>query len=577
MIMKTTNIIKAFSWLLFISIFLSSCEEDGNKIYLSSPLESDFIASTDQTVLTKDIAQKIVLSFSWTKSAIFISDPDLKAPEDILLTYIQASTEEDFSSNIIESEEEELSRAYTAAELSVLAKNLGMTAEVARNIYFRLRATTGRNLEGTYSKTLTVNVTPYLIDMSIGMILDGTGAETGITLSSPDENGVYTGFIGATGWYNFYLLEGDGVLWGNPPADGNEFKLSSGKEIWNCWFPGAGGCYYTVFNTPQEAWSALYLETLEVSGDLTGSMTFDRPNTRWTYVFNAPAATTINIRLNGAGQQYNQSTGTDADAAIETPVAFVQNSEYITMGSQSETISVTIPQAGESTLIVDLSDPNGWICEVKSGADRGDEIPEYLYLAGIDDLISGSWTFDNYVTLYNEDNKAYAGIVNINSEWGYTIHTEIDNWGDKYTLDQGDEYTGTLIFTENPDEGDNIPAPPAGLYLIDISIKGLTYEVCLLKDTIYVAGLNDVWSFDTMLTTSSTPGVYSGRITIVKASAWGFAIYLFDDDWNHMFGGSGNKLYYSGSNITDDANLSPATYTMTVDLINGTYSIQQTN
>jgi hypothetical protein len=41
-----------------------------------------------------------------------------------------------------------------------------------------------------------------------------------------------------------------------------------------------------------------------------------------------------------------------------------------------------------------------------------------------------------------------------------------------------------------------------------------------------------------------------------------------------VYGGSGGELYFGGNGITDDATLGAGTYTMTVDLINGSYTIQ---
>lgn len=39
--------------------------------------------------------------------------------------------------------------------------------------------------------------------------------------------------------------------------------------------------------------------------------------------------------------------------------------------------------------------------------------------------------------------------------------------------------------------------------------------------------------------------------------------------------GSAGKLYYKSNNgITDDATLAPGTYTLTIDLINATYTIE---
>ncbi len=558
--------------LMLLSIFLLfSCENDGDTIYLSGLEGGDLVATESEVVLSQEVSNQVVLSLTWTKSALSVSDPNMFAPDDVLSTYIEVSTTEDFSSNIVESFETGTSKAYTGSELNTLAKNLQLAPDKAIPVYFRLRASVGNNIDAVYSNTAIVNITSYEIDMSVGFILDSKMEDTGVTLVSPSSDGIYTGFMGATSWYNFFLLEGDGKIWGNDGVTGTAFELSSEDDAdkrWNCWFPGLGGCYYVEVNTNRSLWSALYIPSLTVNGDLSAEMTFDRPNVKWTYVFQSSGAASYTIRLNGTGKLYDHTTGTDDAAAIDKTVAFSQAGSVIELTDKAGDITVQVPAAGEYTLVVDLSDPAAWKCGIVSGSEEPEETPLYVYLPGVDDGISGSWTFDNFLTLYNEEELAYAGVVQVNSLWGYSLNTEKDNWDDKYTMEEGDAYTGTLVWQgEN-----NLPAPEPDVYLIDVSLKALTYNLSKLESQVFVVGLHDVWEFDIPLNATGTPGVYSGEITINSASPWGFQIHL-DNSWNHYFGGLNGQLSYKGSNITDDASVSPGTYTMTVDLINGTYSL----
>lgn len=559
---------------IFIIIFsltaFTACEKDGDLITLSGLEESELMATETDVVLSQETSAENVLSVSWNTSTLTVSDPNMSAP-NILVTTLQMSKTEDFSGSVVESVESSLSRAYTGAELNTVAKNLGAEPDVATPLYFRLKASVGDNIEPAYSNVVLVNVTAYQIDMSVGFILNSKQEDTGVTLYSVDSNGEYVGFMGATSWYNFYLKEGDGTVWGNDGVSGVPFELSSEDDAdkrWNCWFPEPGGCYYVDFNTNRKRWSALLIPALTVSGDIEGEMTFDRPNVKWTIPFTA-TSTTITVKVSGTGKLYSYTTG-DA-AAIDTPVAFSESGGNLVLADLAGDLTVTVPQAGQYTLVISLSDPKAWICEAVEGTEEPVEVSQYVYLPGIDDgLNGGNWTFDNFLTLYNEDELSYAGVVNVNSLWGYGIYTEKDNWEDKYTLGEGDAYTGTLAYQgEN-----NLPAPDPGLYLIETSLKGLTYNLTNVGSEIYVSGLNDVWDFSVLLATTETVGTYSGQITINSASEWGFQIHL-DDSWDHYFGGSSGKLYYKGSNITDDASLTPGTYTMTVNLIEGTYSITQ--
>lgn len=555
-------------FLLSLALF-AACEKDGEKIYLSGLEAGDFMVSETSVTLSKETSAGIVLSVAWSKCTPVISNPNMGAP-DVFTAYIQISTQEDFA-NAIETQGENESKAYTGAELNAIAKNLGMEPDVSAPVYFRLRGSMGSNIESAYSETKTVSITPYFIDMTVGNILDSNKAATGITLSSPDANGIYTGFIGATSWFNFFFEESDGRIWGNIGVDGKPFVASSEADSWNFWYPDPAGCYFTEVNTVAKHWSAIHLPVLSVSGDLTADLTYDRPNNRWYYVFEAGAAGSLTIRLSGQGDLYNKETGDAAPAADKVTIAFAPDGDRLVRTSEAGDITVGIPAAGTSTLIVDLNDPKAWTCSVVSGSEEPNAVITELFLIGIDDGITGDdWNFNNTLKLYNEDGQKYAGVINVNSLWGYQIAIENDNWGDIYTQADGDAGAGTLVFQG---EG-NIAAPAPGLYFFDVSLKDLTYALTAVGDEICLSGLNGVWDFATTLQATGTPGVYSGSITITDVSEWGFKIYLVANDWDHVYGGSAGQLYFGGGGITDDATLETGTYTMTVDLIHGTYTIQ---
>jgi len=557
---------------------MTACENGGDKIYLSSIEESGFIVTESNVKLSKENSTRVVLSLAWTKDAfLVVSNPSMSSTATVSY-FIQISTNPDFNikSEIFEEVATGLSKAYTCAELNIIAKNLDIEPGNETPLYFRIKSVTGINMDGPYSKVATVNITSYLIDMSVGTILDANKVETGRSLTSPELNGIYTGFVGASGWYNYYLLESDGTIWGNDGVSGTAFLMSSendDEKRWNFWFPGITGCYFTEVNTVKKQWSATLLPTLKVSGDIQADMTFDRPNVRWVTTFNATAASTMKIKLNSDAKLYDYTTGDSDDAAKDTPFAFAQSGENIIRAEQAGNITVSVTEAGTYTLVVDLSNPQSWTCTAVSGSEEPEPVIQYLYLPGIDDGITDAdWNFDHYLKIYDEDELKYAGVVNVNSKWGYSINPEKDNWTDRYNMDEGDAYSGKLRFKG---EENNIPAPTPGVYLIETSMISFAYSLTAIGNQIYVLGLHDQWNFDTPLTATATPGVYAGNITINSASPWGFAIHLKNNDWDRKFGGSDSKLYYRGENIKDDATLAAGTYLMTVDLINETYSITQ--
>lgn len=389
--MKINKII-FFLGVLFSLLPITSCEEDGERLYLYGPETNQMVATNNHVVLSQENAGAILLSLTWNKSVLALSDPNVSVP-DLLISSIQLSTKEDFSANVLEYAESKLSHSYTGAELNTIAKNLGLSPEMATAVYFRISSKTGNNMQPVYSNIVSVDITPFQIDMSLGFILDSSKNDTERTLASPGSDGIYAGFMGVSGWYNYFLKEGDGTVWGNAPVDGSDFTISPASDAWNMWFPGPSGCYYTIVNTVEKKWSALWLPTLTVSGDIAGEMTFDRSNVKWTYVFSTMETGTKTIKLSTTGKQYNTTTKTDDAAAVNTPVAFAQEGEKIILAATAGNLTVSIPETGEMTLTLDLSNPTEWKCEIVKGSTGPVDVNPYLYVPGIDDASLSPGTY----------------------------------------------------------------------------------------------------------------------------------------------------------------------------------------
>lgn len=106
MLIRYNNMKKINTLLALLSalLLLGACEKDGEKFYLSSPVESDLIASTNAVVLTEATAKLYALSLAWSDQTLQISDPRYQATSGIQTT-VQVSRSEDFSGSIIESTE----------------------------------------------------------------------------------------------------------------------------------------------------------------------------------------------------------------------------------------------------------------------------------------------------------------------------------------------------------------------------------------------------------------------------------------------------------------------------------------
>jgi hypothetical protein len=557
--------------IIFLSLLavlgFAACDPDGD-ILTTTGGEALTLTGSGDVVLDADNTSALALTLNWTdNSTIELNNPNVQAAKYVISNTLQFSAAEDFE-NVVEilADNGVTSMQFTVDELNSIVGRVGIESGISSPLYIRIKSVLAANMPADYSNVYVINVTPYTIDMTRGFILNANQEDTGNTLGSPEGNGIYSGFLGATAWYNFYLQEPTGILWGNDGVSGTPFLMSSEDSHWNFWFPGVEGCYYTVVNTQRQEWTALHISSLTVSGDAEGSMTYSRKENKWTLTFNATKSGAATIQIAGSGEQYTVDTGTDDDAAVATTVAFGGSSDALTFGSVAENIAINIPSTGEVTLTLDLNDPLAWTCSVAAGGvEEGPEIASELWAVGIDDGISGGWNFDQSLPLIDEDNLAYAGVCNINSQWGYRFYPEKDSWSGAYGLDSGDEYSGTLVQADN-----NITAPGAGVYLVEVSLSALTYSLTAVE-SVSITGIGDDWNLYPLQATSEA-GVYTIGYEVTANTPWGFQIIL-NGDWGKKFGGTLDKMLYQGGNIALDDSYIGSTWTFTVDLCKGTISI----
>ncbi len=565
--MKT---IKYFSLVLFAAIFLVSCAKDGDLITTDGGGEVALNGNTADIVLDYNRINDLALTLHWTDNGeLTLSNPLVAAPDGATTNILQLSGDENFESVYeILKDKGIYYHQFTVYELNAVINQLGFADGVASRLYIRIKSLLGANMPERYSSIMTIKVTPYKIDKTLGYILDSSKQETGVMLASVESDGVYSGFVGAGGWYNFFLKEGDGVIWGNDGVTGMPFALSSESTQWNFWYPGQSGCYYTIVDTKAKEWSALFIEKLTLGGDLTGDMEYDRKKNRWFYTFDADQSGNFSITIKGTGKQYDVQTGTDDALAVSREVAFGEEGGKIVFGTVSNAISINFPSKGQMTLFLDLANPKEWICGIETGGGEVEEVPQKLFISGIDDGISGNWTFDRYLTLYDKDNRAYSGVINVKSLWGYRFYLAHNEWNPYYTMAVGGTAEkGTLVMNG---EG-NIAAPSEGVYLLDVSMEKLTYTTTAVSAVSYT-GFNDNWALTDMSETE-TPGVYVATVNITAATPWGFQIVL-NKDWNQLFGCGDGVLVYKRNKGNPSVDLTAGTYTLTVDLCAGTYSIK---
>ncbi len=382
---------------------LVSCNESGDKIYLDGFKASELMASAADVTLSVGNSADIVLSLAWQNPTLLSSDETKPAGNGVLTTYLQAAVSEDFAT-VKEYTVTELSKAFTGADLNTLAKDLGMTADQHAPLYFRIKSQLGANLDAAYSNVCLVNVTPFTIHMNTLAILNSDKSKTLTTLYSPEENGVYTGYMNASSWLNFWAQENDGTVWGNSSTDGT-FAIDNTESAWNCWFPGTTGIYYTVLDTQAKEWKATALTAVRVN---EVAMSYDAANYVWVGVITTSAANTP-MTIVATGAEYNKSTETDDSKAVAKTLNYTLADGQMTDASTAGSVNIAV--AGTYTITVKVGENSQLTYTIEEG-DKTTPEPEAK----------------NTLCMFTKDGSTLLAVMDKVSDGVYTCKYKPSSW-----------------------------------------------------------------------------------------------------------------------------------------------------
>ena len=382
---------------------LVSCDESGDKIYLDGFKASNLMASASDVKLSVDNSKDIVLSMAWQNPTLLSSDDTKPAGNGTLLTYLQASASEDFET-VKEYTVSNLSKAFVGTDLNAVAKDLGLTPGESAPLYFRIKSPMGANMDAAYSNVCQVNVTPYLIDMSYINILDKDKDNVLTHLYSPASDGIYTGYMNASAWFNFYGKENDGTVWGNSATDGT-FAIDNTESAWNFWFPGVAGIYYTVIDTKAKEWKATLLKTVKLNGE---DMTYDAPNYAWVKVVTTTADNTP-VTIAATGAEYSKATDTNDDNAVVKTLNYTLADGKMTDSDAAG--SVNISKAGTYTITVKVGEKSELTYSIESG-DNSTPEPEA----------------SNTLCMFTKDGSSLLAVMTKVSDGVYTCKYKPSAW-----------------------------------------------------------------------------------------------------------------------------------------------------
>ena len=382
---------------------LVSCDESGDKIYLDGFKASNLMASASDVALSVDNSKDIVLSMAWQNPTLLSSDDTKPAGNGTLLTYLQASASEDFET-VKEYTVSNLSKAFVGTDLNAVAKDLGLTPGESAPLYFRIKSQMGANMDAAYSNVCQVNVTPYLIDMSYINILDKDKDNVLTHLYSPASDGIYTGYMNASAWFNFYGKENDGTVWGNSATDGT-FAIDNTESAWNFWFPGVASIYYTVIDTKAKEWKATLLKTVKLNGE---DMTYDAPNYAWVKVVTTTADNTP-VTIAATGAEYSKATDTNDDNAVVKTLNYTLADGKMTDSDAAG--SVNISKAGTYTITVKVGEKSELTYSIESG-DNSTPEPEA----------------SNTLCMFTKDGSSLLAVMTKVSDGVYTCKYKPSAW-----------------------------------------------------------------------------------------------------------------------------------------------------
>lgn len=511
---------------------LISCETDIETPKLEGfyGLESKTLtASTNEVVMEGLDEEKEAIMFSWGSYQLTVDNPDYQVPDKSVQQYLELSATPDFTTTASQLVEKQ-TITFTEGMLNPMLIKLGYEPWQSASLYVRVQYVIAPNSESEYSNPVIINVTPYGIRFNRMDVL-ATDRETVLaSIYSPEENGTYRGYIAASSWMNFYLMERDNTLWGSVP--GSAFNMSTDQvTFYNLWFPGNTGSYRLTADTNTKEWTAEHLGSMELtsaSGTST-DMNFKQSTNSWT----------VNVSTDGAETFSAKATTTLYNMANESGV----EGQPIDFGQ-----ILTIPESGNWTVTFNMSS------EQPTATYVVNEEPAVTYEPYLEMIEPDNWNNIKCRFFSQSLNGIYTGFYYTSAWENFKLATvgretvygsvpnsplELSSAGNSYNLweQEGKE----------------------GLCYYSVSLPANTWE-CKAISSLVVRGDHELMS---EMSYDSEAKVWTAELNISEVG-WGMQI-LIDDDWGNNLRSKENGMlgHNEGDNI-----IPPGTgkYRLTINL-----------
>ena len=342
------------------ALLLTGCETDADMTTMSQQGECRLTATATEADITLANYQTPVLQLVWTMPVWYSDNQERKAVGGLTSAIVQVSTDAEFAT-FVEQETIGMSKTFTAGNLNALAKSLKLETGRRTTLFFRIQCLAGGNID-VYSNVCNVAITPIYIEMKKLTVLDKNKQCSIGRLLSPEENGVYSGYMKASAWLNCWFEENDGAIWGNEGQAGHAFQLSQDATAWNCWFAdpkGSSNHWHVTVDVNGKEWTARNVFGLQVNGE---DMTFNTETSQWQGVIQL---TEDELHFTARCKQFDKETTDvpETDKVIDVSLG-AQDGQLIWGGVSKASVGMT----GQVTVTVGIDSNDDYSYRVQAGS-----------------------------------------------------------------------------------------------------------------------------------------------------------------------------------------------------------------
>ncbi len=489
----------------------------------------ELIASTNEVVMEGVNESNKAVTLTWGDYQLSVDNPSYAVPDGSVKNYLEMSPTSDFS--LIEFVSVEgLTKTFTEKELNPILIRLGYQPWQKAPLHIRVRYVVAENVTYQYSMPIEINVSPYGLRMNRMDVLATDKTTVLAALYSPSENGIYTGYVAASGWMNFYLQERDNTIWGSQP--GSAFTMSKdGVTFYNFWFPEPAGSYRVTADTNAKKWTAEYLNsmTLTSAAGTNTEMKFKQSTNSWSAKVTTTGTETFSAKATTKKYNIENEGGIDSD-----PIDFGQ--------------------------LLSISEAGNWIVTINMSGEN----PTATYEVDETPVV----TYDPYLEMINIENhsdvKCRLFSSKSNGEYmGFYYAGEWENY--KFaTVGRETVYGSNPQSLQELDSSNKayniyVDGGKEGLYLYYVNLPENYWNAKEIQ-SLTVFGDHDLKS---AMTYDKETKVWTAELDIQEVG-WGMQI-LIDEDWSNHFKSKGDGVlgYLEGDNIVPPGS---GKYLLTVNL-----------